>query len=246
MLLSVTTQPVVVGYSAVEVLSIAASVASVLLAIVAIGLTMMLYRMSNQVSSDTKESVGTIKSNVAKLDELFREYHAKTMERAQRFEDRTLTMLEGRQPTTEEAAAQEAKRLEQQQRLVEEAMADLSARVAAAAQGQEKTEAVLADVREALVQVAERTREAAEEGQQTRRQQQLLTILARRLLVIGPIEDMTLSGLSTWLNWHVEEPVALDDLLSALRELHRVGALQRPVGTPGDKLIVDRERLTPL
>ena len=61
-----------------ELLSLTASIASLILAIIAIWLSLVFYRMSSQLSESTKEASKGIGSSVERLEELFDKLYADT------------------------------------------------------------------------------------------------------------------------------------------------------------------------
>ena len=79
--------------------SLVGSVTSVVLAIIAILVTLKLYEMSNVITMQTKEAVGSIIANVAKLEEFFRTFHAETFRAYQADRDKVWALVEaGRAP----------------------------------------------------------------------------------------------------------------------------------------------------
>jgi len=237
MLLAQTTQPAA-GFPLLELFSLVASSASFVLAIVAIWLTLKLYHMSNQVSSDTKESVGSINSNVAKLDERFRDYHKETVTDARRFQDKTLALLQRHQPTAEEAAAQEKQHQEEKQRLIEGAAAGLRETLDATVAEREKAEVLLGQIREAMSLVAERTREATRAELASGRHDALMVtacvgVLQGRFRFVDDLVNLLRSAV----------PFASEaEVDIAIGTLVKRGVVSRPAGSPPMSLETDPQK----
>lgn len=159
LLAQVTTAPA--QYGSVEIWSIASSIASVILAFAAIGITMALYWLSNRASRSALDSVGKIRADVTKLEEFFRTFHSETF-RAYQDERRVVLEFLAARPDPEQAAARTSREERELRGLTQEALTKLKDAAREARVERDALSKLSREAEEVLSDLVQKTRDTGE------------------------------------------------------------------------------------
>ncbi len=210
------------SFTTLEVVSLAASITSVALAVFAIWVTLRLYSMSNAVSTGTKEAVGDIKSEVAELKESFRRQYSETFQAYRDDHARVWELVRLAKPTPEGDEARKAE-LEAKYNSVITALQDQAAQAAAKVDAETAQMATFrAEVDSLIRRAVEQTREV--EAAAARQRYALMSQVLKEILAHKVIPGEAISAtLKKALGAACPDKAAISD---ALKTLVRTGVVE--------------------
>lgn len=167
---------------ALSISSLVASLVSVALAIVAIWLSVVFYRLSSALSESTKEAAKGIGSSVDRLEKLFDKLYSDT------FSMMRDTVSDMRKHMWPEEAASESKVTEEAEKKadqkVEQLKAELSAEVAKLLERQKITDARLSSVTHEMREIVDRAIKVSRRAEIEAREETVKEAILRRLRIL--------------------------------------------------------------